>query len=142
MEEAYQKEIDLVHALRAIRAELQIPLGQAIDVYVSKLPSHPSILQSLVKIRSLHEGHCEGATAIVHDITVSVPLPEELKEKERLRLHKEFEKLGKQITTLETQLCNEDFIARAPAHLVQKTKDSLLQARGALSELAGKLQSL
>ena len=87
-------------------------------------------------------GIARGATAIVHDITVSVPLPEELKEKERLRLHKEFEKLSKQITTLEAQLCNEDFIARAPAPLVQKTKDSLLQARGALSELAGKLQSL
>ena len=63
VEEAFQKEIDLVHALRAIRAELQIPLGQAIDVYVSKLPSHPSILQSLVKIRSLHEGHCEGGNS-------------------------------------------------------------------------------
>jgi len=54
---------------------------------------------------------------------------------EKLRNDKRREELRKQITTLEGRLTNEGYIARAPANLVQQTKDQLQSAKIELQKL-------
>jgi valyl-tRNA synthetase len=53
------------------------------------------------------------------------------------RVAKLREELGKKISTLRGRLANEGYIARAPAKLVQETKDQLAAAEAELARLDG-----
>lgn len=140
---------EVVYALRNIRAEMQIPPGTEIDVYITgeeeSIEPHTTILSSLVRIKNIHfhkQIPLSSASAIVKGIKINVPLPSELKEKERARLSKEVEKQRKQIDSLQVRLSNPDFVDRAPKDLVQQTEAQLKQAQTQLDELNGKLLTL
>ena len=147
---------EVVYGLRNIRAELQIPPGNLIDVYLigedtktlELIYNNRPILAALVRINHIESSHkhdlvaAAGATAIVKGIKIFVPLPTELKEKEKLRLSKELDKLAKQLESLQNKLKNPDFLSRAPEELVIKTKLSLTETEHARSEIHLKLTKL
>jgi valyl-tRNA synthetase len=54
---------------------------------------------------------------------------------ETQRLSKRRDELAKQISAMKGRLSNEGYIAKAPAHLVQQTKDQLAQAEAELAKL-------
>ena len=153
VEEEFSKIAEVIYALRNIRAELQIPPGTQIDVHISSeekeklqlILNNKAILHALIRIRTIESTpstETSGATAIANGIKLFVPLPIELKEKEKSRLIKELEKLDSQKASLKQKLQNPDFTARAPADLVAKTQKALIDTESAHTEIKHKLNAL
>lgn len=146
----------LVHAVRNIRAEMQLPPAATTDVFVigdkndpnwKCVNSNRSILEGLVRIQTLtitdtapNATFC--AEAIVGNLKVIVPLPQEMKEKEKQRLVKEKEKLISQSAGLRDKLANSDFVQKAPAEVVKKLSTQLEQIDKQLVEIESKMAIL
>ena len=129
---------DIVYTIRNMRAEMalapNIPTDLFIDGTSDLITNHQDILTALINISSIHmnskeRSHGSSSTAHAHGLTFTIPLPKHLREKERLRMIKEREKIIEQIKTLENQLNNEQFVKKAPAELVKKSKDRLKQLK-------------
>lgn len=146
----------VVHCIRNIRAEMQLPPGMATDVFISApegdarrilAESNQGIIHALVKIKSITFSEKEkelpfSANALVESLKIALLLPEELKEKEKVRLVKERDKLIAQQNHLRGQLSNAEFLEKAPPQLIEKLKGSLQQAENELAEIMIKLQEL
>lgn len=146
----------VVHAIRHIRAEMQLPTHTQTDVYVvgplddpsmKLIQKHTEIVSALVHLRHIHFVEQEpltalSASALVSSIKLVIPLPEELKEKEKIRLTKEKNKYIHEQNRLRTQLAHADFVQRAPAELVEKLRLALTQAEQELAETLEKLDHL
>jgi len=63
-------------------------------------------------------------------------------EKERQRLAAEIEEMAKGIASSEKLLSNEDFLAKAPAHVVERERNKLADYRQRQAKLQERLQSL
>jgi len=151
MEERFAFIGEIVSAIRNIRAEMQIAPALATDVWIlgdiGSIGDNPHIISSLVPIHTLNLNTKDGpqefaASTHVRNLKVFVPLPEALRDKERLRLQKKRDKLDKQITSLTRQLSNPTFVERAPKELVTRTKKNLVDAKQALDEITEKLSHL
>lgn len=154
IEEAFAFMDTLTHAVRQIRAEMQLPPSQATDLYIvgkktdlAPIEQSQSILKGLVRIQTLHFATEEkpfkfASTALVGNLKLIIPLPEEMREKEKTRLHKEQEKLIQQQNTARQQLSNPDFVAKAPEALVTKLQSTLTQTEKELVEVSKKLLDL
>lgn len=148
----------VLHAIRNIRAEMQLNPGIPTDLIFVGSPAdlkpieqNLTMVQALVRLHNVSFLNAEkpiplsekiSAKALVGNIQVIIPLPEEMKEKEKLRLRKEEEKLIQQQNTARGQLANEDFVQKAPPALVDKIRQNLSQSEKALEEVMKKLTSL
>jgi len=144
---------EVIGAIRNIRAEMGIAPGIATDVKILANENNPlpgiikenqSILHSLVKIGSLlfpasDEESSFSATKIVGSLRIVIPLPEEMKEKEKLRLLKEQEKLAAQLQSLESKLGVEEFLSKAPKEVLEKLQSQRSQLKAQLLDIASKL---
>lgn len=142
----------LVHAVRNIRAEMQLPPSAATDVFVIGEKTDPkwqcalnnrSILEGLVKIQTLTltdkaPESSFSAEAIVDSLKIIVPLPQEMKEREKQRLSKEKEKLISQSASLREKLANPEFVQKAPAEVVKKLSSQLELMDKQLQEIEAK----
>jgi valyl-tRNA synthetase len=153
LEEEFSFFEKLIYAIRNIRAEMQIPLGVKTDVYfigsnkdLSRIKKNQHVLQSLVKVKGLifeeKKPQIFGSMALVENIEIHIPLPEEFIVKEKERLSKEKEKLIKLLSSTEERLKIPDFVERAPKELVEKTKDLLEKTKAQISEIEKKLKTL
>ncbi len=147
---------EVVRTVRNIRAEMQLPPGTATDLHIYSpaedeqrklIESNLGIVQALVRTRQVIFAHEEqklkfSASAIVGNLKLVIPLPEEFKEKEKVRLIKERDKYIAQVNTLRQQLGNTDFLEKAPPQLVEKLKNNLTQTEKELSETMIKLDEL
>lgn len=147
VEEEFAFVNEIVYAIRNIRAEMELPPKRATTVIIEgdtkPLAPHHEIIASLVPIESFQlnpNKKPEGFTSSAHvkGLKISIPLPQELIEKERRRLEKEIQKIEKQIESLNKQLANPNFVERAPETLVAKTKASLLEAETKLESIKKK----
>lgn len=155
IEETFAFLDEVLHAIRNIRAEMQLPpsitsdvwiLGEENDPYVKLIYDNQTILGSLVKIRSLRfvKGEEEPAFSAkkrIQSVQVLVPLPEEMREKERLRLEKEKEKLQGQLTSLEAKLAQEEFLLKAPKEILEKMQGQQKQIKEQLADVLGKISA-
>ncbi len=146
----------VLHTVRTIRAEMQLPPGTPTDLIIQAPDTEPQrllveenqmILQALVRTTAIAFTDTEqqlsfSASAIVGNIKVIIPLPQAFKEKERVRLFKEKDKLIEQQNQLRTQLSNEPFLEKAPPQLIEKLKGNLSQAEISLEEVMKKLALL
>ncbi len=144
---------ELIRAIRNIRAEMQIPPSEKTDLVVigtghevKMAQNHASMMSALTPTQEItfadQEPNLFGATAIVGELKLFIPMPESLKQKERLRLEKEQEKLVKTIESTQMKLANEDFRSKAPKEVVEKLENALLQNEKQLHEMREKLRSL
>ncbi len=146
----------IVHAVRNIRAEMQLPPAAATDLILVALngdaelkiiKENQSVIQSLVRVQNLvfetHEKPLPfSASAMVGSLKLIIPLPEEMREKELIRLTKEREKLISLQNKTREQLANPQFAERAPRELVEKLKGTIAQTDKELSEVSKKLEQL
>lgn len=154
--ERFELVTDVVYAVRNIRGEMKVPPGQAVDLYVVGQAGDPAydalaelghMVKALVRVAKLDCTETEPtsgffSTGRVGSLKLAVKLPDELVAKEKDRLAKAQLKLEKNLERVEKQLANEEFISRAPDHLVAKQRQALEQTRRELDELRGKLASL
>ncbi len=139
--------------IRKVRAEMALAPPVVTDIYLSShsylsplVKAHQQLLLSLVRIGKIT--FCTqpptlsfSSSSRVEDLQITIPLPEEFKEKEKLRLLKEREKIQKQIEGSRAKLSLPQFIERAPAHLVEQTKQKLEEDESTLLEITKKLST-
>jgi len=156
IEETFSFMDQIVHAVRNIRAEMQIPPGTNVDLFIigdleeahlRLAQSHEGILRALVRVGDVrYQSHeppiALTSTSVVGMLKLLVPLPQELLEKEKIRLIKERDRLIAQENQLRTQLSNEEFIAKAPAPLIDKLKLNLINVEEQLGAMTKKLAGL
>lgn len=153
IEERFTFIDSLVHAVRNIRAEMQIPPGTAVDVFIIGNAAEPSfslakdseqMIRALVRIQNLsfvakEPSTALSSTAVIGNLRLLIPLPQEMRERERIRLVKERDKLVQQENQTRTQLSNTDFVAKAPPALVDKLKAQAIDIEKQLLEIEKKL---
>ena len=146
----------IIYAIRNIRAEMQLPPNISTDLFIHTSKNNPErqiveqnlpIIKALVRLNTVtvsetEQTHLLSASAIVSNLKLVIPLPQELREKEKLRLHKEQEKLTAQQNGMRQQLANADFVAKAPQQLVEKLKANLSQSEKELAEVMKKISDL
>ena len=154
IEDEFTRVDNLVHAIRNIRAEMQIPPGTpsslivvAPENHLNFIRKHEGILFALIRLSQVEYTSQDvslpfSSNAIVDHYKLILPLPSELKEKEKLRLIKEQEKLIQEQHRFRAQLANTDFIEKAPSHLVEKLRTNVTQAEKELFEISKKLEVL
>ena len=139
----------VVTATRNIRGEMdisfakQIPVlfqnGNAVDK--SRLEHNESLLQFLIKPESLTwlEADAQApvsATSLVGDMQVLVPMSGLIdKDAEIQRLDKEIDRKEKDKQRAEGKINNPSFAAKAPAEVVQKEKDKVIELGSAITQL-------
>ncbi len=156
VEEQFARLDNIIHSIRTIRAEMQISPGVATDLMIVAEPHDPlcklahenqALISSLVRLRSIsfatqEKPHAFSASALVEGIKLIIPLPEELREKEKMRLKKEEEKLIAQQNKTRTQLANSGFLERAPKHLIEQLQAQLAQNEKELEGIVKKLSEI
>lgn len=143
----------ILHAIRNIRAEMQISPGVITDLLIKAPKNDPvlkvvhqneGMLKALVRLGKIEFGiqkEPEGfsASSVIEGLTLIIPLPEEMREKERLRLLKTQEKLIQQEQQIRSKLANERFVEKAPKELVDEFRHQLGQIESQLIEIGKKL---
>lgn len=147
---------EVIRTVRTIRAEMQLPPGTATDLHIHSSPEDPQrhlvennlgIIQALVRTQNITFSQEEkkaqfSASSIVGNLKLVIPLPQELKEKEKVRLVKERDKYIIQQNNLREQLANTAFLEKAPPQLIEKLKNTLTQTEKELTETMRKLEEL
>lgn len=145
--------LEIVHAIRNIRAEMQLPPSEKTELYIigqgidmEKARAHQTILTALTPTSQIvfqpHEQSGFGASTLIGSIKLQIPIPASLQAKEKGRLEKEQEKLEKLLISTEAKLSNPDFRSRAPQEVVAKLETALTQTTEQLKAIKGKLKEL
>ena len=154
IEKEFARIAEVIRTIRNIRAEMTLPPSQVCDVLFIGKPSNThliqenaSILRSLIKLQTLTFAEKEeklpfSASSYTEDVKVIIPLPEEMQEKERVRLTKGKEKLIAKQNSLRQRLANTEFVKNAPAELVNKAKVDLSRSETELLDVTAKLEKL
>ncbi|MBM4301199.1 MAG: valine--tRNA ligase [Deltaproteobacteria bacterium] len=129
----------IITAIRNIRGEMNVPPGALVEVFlaspeagaVEALNRHQQSIKILGRIQELHCNAASGppaaaAKAVVDQVEIFMPLTGIIDFKEEARrLDRELEKLGKEVNQAQRKMSNEDFLAKAPAEVVQKEQAKL-----------------
>ena len=141
----------LVNAIREVRSLQKVNDKREITLHVADEETMHLIEQASEAVQAIagvgtitREAPAEGAEAVrflfngeehaLSDLRDTVDVAAELD-----RLTKRRDELRKQIKNFENRLSNESYVQRAPAHLVEETRQQLVDAG---TELDGVLQSL
>lgn len=155
-EELFEKASLFLYAIRNLRGKMQVSPGETldlilvhpqIDLEMEKLGETFRLLRALTKIGTIHTlTHSEnlpfGATQTVGEIVLILPMSDEQKQKEIGRLEKEIEKISIQLDHYRNKLSQEEFIAKAPPALVEKTQKQHDELKYSLASLKEKLIEL
>ena len=128
--------VDIIRAVRNIRAEVNTPLSKPITLHIKA--KDEQIASTLQKNRSYIERFCnpselvidttiptveKAMTAVVTGAELSLPLEGLINiEEEVKRLEKELQKLDQEVERVQKKLSNEGFLAKAPAHVVEEER--------------------
>jgi valyl-tRNA synthetase len=146
--------IDLVSAVRATRAALNVPPSARIpllligaDPAISKrLEDRQELIDRLARLEystTADEAPKGSVTFVLRGATAALPLEgivDFAAEAERLK--KEVAKLEGEIKKTEAKLSNADFVARAPEEVVEENRERLEEAKSARTKLADSLAQL
>ena len=143
---------ELVQAIRAVRAEYNVPPGKAVSASLSRRhPAHVAESPTIIRLAKLDRLVLEperyedsGAVSVLSDGTsVSIPVSDLVDvEVERTRLGTERDRLAGLIAGQAQKLANEQFVSRAPAAVVEKERQKLASWSAQREELESKLARL
>jgi len=148
--------IDIITQLRNIKAQWQIKPGQAIDCILASedpkqltlLKTNAAVIQAAIKINTLTFSqefpNVKGqATGLVDKTTFSVPLSGIIDvQEEKKQIVQQLQDIQKFITNLSQRLGSGAFIQKAPADVVQKERERLIDFQNKKQELEKLLNSL
>ncbi|KPJ62030.1 MAG: valyl-tRNA synthetase, partial [Planctomycetes bacterium DG_23] len=156
METSMQTLIEVVRALRNIRAETNIPPRAEIKAIISTPEEKTKkLLQDRQKFIKDMAGAAEvtiaertarpkdSAHAVVGQMEIFVPLAGLLDTREeKKRLERRLAKLSQELATVEAKLSNKDFLAKAPAEVIQSQKQRKKSLSGERKKLTASLEAL
>lgn len=133
--------ITLITEIRAARSEMNVPAGAKIDMLVSgamsstenAINSQLELLKRLARLENVDkiDGDApNGAiSVVVGEATYYLPLADVIDiDAEKARLNKSLEKLEKEINSVSGRLNNENFVSKAPPHVIAENKKGLEEA--------------
>jgi valyl-tRNA synthetase len=150
---------DLVGTVRAVRAEYNIPPATRLDARIVRVPEAADTLAWLLAPEILvRTGNLCGADldtippdadlaghaiGVAGKLPVAVPLAGIVDvAAERVRHDKELLKVGKEIDGLEKRLANREFVAKAPAEVVEEMRERLRHAQDRRTQVAEAIKRL
>ena len=131
--------VEVVRAVRNLRAELNLPPGQPVPVLLSgdgdvrtRLESNEHLLRRLARVASVEwvtdAAAPQAAMALVGDLTVRLPLEGLVDASAEMdRLGREIVKLEQAITRAEARLANPAFVDKAPQDVVDTERARLAE---------------
>ncbi|NLZ56648.1 MAG: valine--tRNA ligase [Clostridiaceae bacterium] len=149
--------LELVGAVRALRAEYKVPPSREIGLVLQadiaataervsrNLPvlTHLAAVTELGFIDAPEEAPSLSATVVFKGGTIYVPLADLVDLKQELeRLSKEAEQHAAEIERLDRQLNNPQFVERAPAAVVEKQRERRAEVEKLLAGVQSRLEQL
>jgi len=145
-----------IMGVRQIRSEMDIKPGKALPVICQnggsldrqRLDQNRSLLISLAKLESIkwlesNDVAPESSTSLVGDMNLLIPLAGLIdKDAELMRLQKNIQKIEQEASRIESKLGNKNFVARAPAEIVNKENEKLAEAQSALASLQAQAERI
>lgn len=151
----FEKIIDAVKATRNIRSEMNVPNSRKADIYVETkfigvFEDCCLILKKLAMsdkieiMENIDSNLVENCVQVVTDSArIFLPLDNLIDKKKELdRLLKEQEFCKKEIKIFEKKLSNENFLNRAPKHIVEKEQKKLDNIRQKLEKTNKSIEDL
>ncbi|MFQ8767503.1 MAG: valine--tRNA ligase [Oscillospiraceae bacterium] len=150
-ETAMEQIIEAITALRARRAEMNVPMSRKVNLTIAA--SQPEVFEAGkafflrlagaedVKVCGMEAAEAasgdDGLVEVTtHAARLFMPLAELVDfEKELARIAKEKENCLKQIALFESKLSNEAFVSRAPEKVVNDQKEKLAKNQALLAQL-------
>lgn len=133
--------ITLITDIRAARSEMNVPAGAKLDMLVSgessetenAISSQLELLKRLARLENvdtLSGDAPNGAiSVVVGEATYYLPLADVIDiDAEKARLNKSLEKLEKELKSVSGRLNNENFVSKAPPHVIVENKKGLEEA--------------
>lgn len=144
-----QAVVDCITALRTLRTDLNVNATAQLNIIVDKKPQwlvqyEPSISR-MVKVASVVEGVAAEKSAQVplKDVTLSIPMADLVDvAKETARLQKQIDTLGVEQTQISARLDNHEFVAKAPADVIDIQRARLAEAAEQTQKLQQALTQL
>ena len=148
--------MDVVRAIRNIRAERGVDPARFVEAYVASdgslhvLEAARPLLETLARARPLHvlaggtEMPSSGvASAVLAGAQVVVPLAALIDvDAERGKLAGQLKEAETEIARLEVKLQDQQFLSKAPEHVVTKEREKLAAAQARADGLSGRLAEL
>jgi valyl-tRNA synthetase len=155
-EERIRVVIDVVRAIRNIRAERGVDPGRFVEAYVAADGARPdleatrALVEALARVRPLHVVRDTSAmpstgvaSAVLTGAQVVLPLAALIDiEAERNKLEAQLLEAEREVRRLEGKLANGQFRSKAPAEVVAREEERLAGARSRLHGLRERLREL
>jgi valyl-tRNA synthetase len=155
-EERVGTVIDIIRAIRNIRAERGVDPGRYVEAYVATDGALPTLeaarpmVEALARVRPLHLVPNAGATpktavasAVLSGAQVVLPLAGMIDlTAERERLSSQLAEAEAEVRRIEGKLANEQFRSKAPREVVVREEEKLAAARSRAEGLRGRLGEL
>jgi valyl-tRNA synthetase len=138
----------LVTEVRRFRSDQGLRPGQRVaarlvGIEVTPLAGHEESIRSLLRLNPPGEGFAASASLAAEDITVELDVAGAVDvSAERRRLEKDLAAARGAAEQTERKLANADFTAKAPAAVVDKTRQRLAAARSDIARLEQRLTSI
>ncbi len=134
--------MDVIRAIRNVRGELDVPPGKKIKVVldckseavVQAIVAGQAYILSLARVEDLQVGVTverprQASTQVAGEVEVLIPLADLVNvAEEEARLHKEIEKVQKDVDFFNKKLSNKKFVANAPSQVLEKDRGKLAAA--------------
>ena len=152
-EDIFEKLRTLITMIREVRTVNKVPPRECVEVSVKIAPDlvgeispRQNIVESLANVKLVAIGDAiekPADAAVIVRPMVEVYLHNQLDaEAEKTRLEKHLDDVTKQIKNLEGRLSNENYTKKAPAHLVQESRDKLSGLKRELEAVQNQLAEL
>ncbi len=146
--------IRLISQVRTVRSEMNVPPGAHLALHMVgagertrvRLDKHRDVISGLGRFESIEIADAAPAGSlqlVVDEATVALPLAEVIDiARERERLSRELGKVALEITRIDGKLGNEQFVAKAPDHVVEEQRERRADAEAIQARLTQALERL
>ena len=153
-EEAFEKVMDYIKAVRTMRTEMNVHPAKKTSMIIET--ADPAPFQNAevylakfafatdVTFTEKYEGSTDGMVQVsTHTARGFIPMMELIdREKELARLNKEKAKAEKELAMFENQLANPKFVERAPAALVEEIRAKRTNSQSKLANIEQSIKAL
>jgi valyl-tRNA synthetase len=151
-----QSIMDVIQAIRNIKAEMNVEAGRKPKVVLVTDPSYEPIFQANARYIERLAGVSElsiksdksdisadAVSAVTGRADIYIPLGELVDiAKETVRLKKEYDELCAELDRTKAKLSNQSFITKAPAAVVQAERDKAVQYQAMIDSIKERLEHL
>ena len=153
-EQAFQKVMDLIKAVRVVRNDMGVPPSKKTSMVIETSNAAPfeegqAYLAKFagaeaISFTAQYAGQTQGVVQVVtNDARAFIPMMELIdREKELARLAKEKANCEKELAAAAAKLANESFVNKAPAAVVQKIRDTHAAAGAKLQKIEESIAAL